>query len=114
MRAIAGLQRKRVTLVLQQHHGFPCRAQRELPMLGRIDLARGNPSIGKTGRRVEHAELESRPEEAAQRVVEIGFLDQALMNRVNERWERLPVLYPHSRSVPAFTAAAAAWAMSGA
>ena len=76
--------------VLQQHNGFPCRAQRELPMLWRVDLTHGNTPIGKTGRRVEHAELESRPEEAAQCGVKLGFLNQALMNCVNECRERLP------------------------
>ena len=77
-------------LVLQQHNGFPRRAQRKLAMIRRVELAHGNTPIGKAGRRVEHPELESRLEEAAQCGVKIGFLNQALVNCVNERRERMP------------------------
>src|SRR5208283_140224 len=84
-----GFERECVILVFQQHNRFPRRAQRQLPVLWRVDLPPGNAPIGKTGRRVEHAELKSRPEESAQRGVKLGFLDQVPMNRINQCRERL-------------------------
>ena len=58
--ADAGLERKDVVVVLEQHHGFARGLQRELAMLRRVVLAEGNAAVGVAGRRIEHAEAEAR------------------------------------------------------
>ena len=60
-------------------------------MLGRVDLAHGNgAAVRITGRRIKHAKLESRAEQAMQSLVDIGFGDQVLMHRIDEGKIRLP------------------------
>ena len=88
------LQRKRVVFVLQQNHRFARRLQRKLAVLGGIHLAEWNPAVCVTRRRIEHAELEARAEEATQGVIEFSFGDQLVVDGLAPARKSLPLTIP--------------------
>ncbi len=70
-----------IPLVLQQHDGFARRLQGQLAMLGAVVDAVRNARVLDLCRRIEQAQLETRREQAPQRLVEVRFLEQARFDR---------------------------------
>ncbi len=84
------LERKGVTFILQQDNRFARSLQRKLPMFGRINFAEWNLAIGVALRWIEHPELESRPEQPPQGVVQFSLGNQLVVHSLHQCRKRLP------------------------
>src|SRR6185437_6310773 len=58
-------------------------------MLGRVDLAERNSSIGEAGRGIEHAQLKTRAEKTRECSVQIGFTHEVFVDSFDERGKSL-------------------------
>ncbi len=76
-----GLERENA-IVLEQDHGLVGDFAGHGAMLGAVEQALVDLGVGHHLRRVEHAELHARGEEAGEGDVDVAFLEEALLDGV--------------------------------
>ena len=77
-------ERQQATGVLEEDDRFPRRLAGELPVRGLVERACRDPRPAHRIRRVEHAQLESRQEQALDRRVDLLLGDEAPLHGVDQ------------------------------